>query len=44
MKTLQSALDKMSSKTLENETENNHYSAVNSRKKFWNSKRRYLIS
>jgi hypothetical protein len=44
MKTLQSALDKMSNKTLENEMESNPYSTVNSRKKFWNSKRRYLIS
>ena len=41
MNTVNLSLDQASTKTLENE---NQYSVVNSRKKFWNSKRRYLIS
>jgi len=44
MKTTKTALNEMSEKTLETQTNDNHYSTVNSRKKFWNSKRRYLIS
>ncbi len=41
MNTVNLSLDQASTKTLENDS---HYSTVNSRKKFWNSKRRYLIS
>ncbi|VVV01577.1 MULTISPECIES: hypothetical protein [Mesonia] len=42
MNTVNLSLEQVSTKTPENT--NQTYSTVNSRKKFWNSKRRYLIS
>ncbi|PZW38812.1 hypothetical protein LX95_02479 [Mesonia algae] len=43
MKTVVNALDKLSSSTLNHHEEKKNTSAF-SRKKLWNSKRRYLIS